>query len=101
MQEGGLGIDVDGRADLARDFLGGDVFAVKLAVFVVEKIHRGGIIAGIDLDANLFMRKRVSEQKVPVLFGVFSQLLLGLQDGRGFLEACFQYRAVKMGQQGP
>jgi hypothetical protein len=39
MEECGLGIDIDRGADVARDFLGGDILAVKLAVFVVEKVH--------------------------------------------------------------
>ncbi len=46
VEEGGLGVDVGGRADVAGDFFGRHVFAVKLVVFVGEEVHGGWVVAG-------------------------------------------------------
>jgi hypothetical protein len=39
MEQGGLGINVNGGADLRGDARGGDVFAMKLVVLVVEEVQ--------------------------------------------------------------
>ena len=41
MQKRRLGIDIQRRAELSRQLLGGDILAVKFAILVVEKIHSG------------------------------------------------------------
>jgi hypothetical protein len=48
MEEGGLGVDVNGRANLGGDARGGDVFAVEFVVLVVEEVHvRWRVLTGM------------------------------------------------------
>ncbi len=65
VQQRRLGIDIGRRADLAGDFLGRDVFAIKLAVFVVEEIHgsrlfRRGILVARRTECEIRLRSRAA-----------------------------------------